>query len=680
MFHQGAVVAVAFSPDGRLLLTGSEDSMAQLWVAADGKLDGEPLVHQGAVLAVAFSPDGKTFFTGCEDGAIQIWDAQTRKPRGTPMRQARLKALAFSDDGKRVLTGGGATQLRVFPIAAGEPPMLIDLGKLTGSQRPVLATAISPDGRTILVAGGSPDFRKEEYWRLHPTGAGQRRGFLLAQDAATGRLVKWRELTSEPYRAVAYRPDGRSVLVASDWDARILDAETGRPLGSPLEHRGLVQAVAFSRDGRLALTAGTYPERLWQSLDLQEQRMIDQGEIRCWDATTGTLRFRKPCYTVRAVAFGRRDHEGVAILLARNRVESIDINTGKTTSPVHTRVSPGGKLEILEAHREGTTRVSHASPVRPGPIGSVDRTVEFSRDGGSALVVGSHGMSLRDLTIEDPERSTADPRSRVLGPVQNAGPIRAAALSPGGGVVLTGGEDGTARFWNPKTWEPLRDPLVHPPTVNCVAFSPDGSIALTGGADGTVRLWEVATGKRLGIPLIHKSAVLAATFRPDGRHILTGCEDGQSYLWDPALRGRPEIALASATPGRILEAALSPDGQLLLTGAEDGDVRLWDARTGRPLGPRWPHPRPVHSVAFSPDGKTVLAGTWMQARLYDVATGEARGAPLIHQKGFVRSVAFSPDGRIATHGRRRLLGVALGHNHGPGDQQADGAQQAGESP
>jgi eukaryotic-like serine/threonine-protein kinase len=656
MPHEGAVVAVAFSPDGRSILTGSEDRMARLWDAAAGQLDGEPLVHQGAVVAVAFSPDGKTFFTGCADGTVQSWDAQTRKPRGTPSRQAQFKAMALTVDGKRVLTGGGATQLRIFPTAAGEPPRLIDQGEIAGSQRPVLALAFSPDGRTILIAGGSPDLRKEEYWRLNltsgriGTSTNLPRGFLRALDAATGRSVQWQELTDEPFRAIAYRSDGRSVLVASDWDARILDAETGRPLGAPLEHRGLVQAVAFSRDGRLALTAGTYPARLWQSVDLREQRMIDQGEIRCWDAATGTLRLRKPCYTVRAVAFGRRDHEGVAILLAMNRVVGVDLNTGKMTSPVYTRVSPGGKLEIHESPMQGTTKVSHASPVRPGPIGSVDRTVEFSRDGGSALVVEGHSVSFRDLTLEDPERSTSDPRSRVLDHLLKAGPIRVAAMSPGGGVVLTGGEDGIARLWSPKTWEPMRDPLVHPPAVNCAAFSPDGSIALTGGDDGTVRLWEVATGKRLGIPLIHKATVLAATFSPDGRHILTGCEDGHSYLWDPALAGRPEIALASATPGRILAAALSPDGQLLLTGAEDGDVRLWDARTGRPLGPPRPHPRRVHSVAFSPDGKTILAGTWMQARLYDAATGEARGGPLIHQQGFVSSVAFSPDGRIALTG------------------------------
>jgi hypothetical protein len=80
--HQERVCAVAFSPDGRMALTGSEDRTARVWDAAAGTPLGQPLAHRGSVFAVAFSPDGRTILTGSADQTAQRWDVTTRKPVG----------------------------------------------------------------------------------------------------------------------------------------------------------------------------------------------------------------------------------------------------------------------------------------------------------------------------------------------------------------------------------------------------------------------------------------------------------------------------------------------------------------------------------------------------------------------------------------------------------------------
>src|SRR5262249_53892428 len=76
---------VAFSPDGKTILTGCEDSTARLWNAATGQPIGEPMRHEGAVWAVAFSPDGRTVLTGSWDRTARLWDAATGKPAGRPL-------------------------------------------------------------------------------------------------------------------------------------------------------------------------------------------------------------------------------------------------------------------------------------------------------------------------------------------------------------------------------------------------------------------------------------------------------------------------------------------------------------------------------------------------------------------------------------------------------------------
>jgi WD40 repeat protein len=103
--HQGMVAAVAFSPDGKLAVTGSQDATARVWDVATGRPIGEPLRHQGQVLDVAFSPDGKTVLTASYDDIVQLWDVATGKPIGPPWLHPIFgRSVTFSPDGKYALT------------------------------------------------------------------------------------------------------------------------------------------------------------------------------------------------------------------------------------------------------------------------------------------------------------------------------------------------------------------------------------------------------------------------------------------------------------------------------------------------------------------------------------------------------------------------------------------------
>jgi Tol biopolymer transport system component len=234
--HEDAVTSAAFSPDGKRIVTASDDRTARLWDAETGQPIGEPLQgHKSDVQSAAFSPDGKRIVTASWDRTARLWDAGTGQPIGEPLRghEDRLWSAAFSPDGKRIVTASKDKTVRLWDAETGQP-----IGEpLRGHESDVQSAAFSPDGKRIVTAS------KDETARLW--------------DVATGRQI------GEPLRGLgamssaAFSPDGKRIVTASTLEgiARLWDAETGRPIGATLAHHKLsVTSAAFSPDGRRIVT------------------------------------------------------------------------------------------------------------------------------------------------------------------------------------------------------------------------------------------------------------------------------------------------------------------------------------------------------------------------------------------------------------------------------------------
>ena len=591
--HGSHLNAIAFSPDGRMVLTGADDDMAILWEVATGKEIRRFELHSDDVTSVSFSPDGRAALTGSHDRTARMWDVATgNELRRFEGHSSYVVSVVFSPDGRTVLTGSWDSTARLWEVSSGK-----ELRRFEGHTDFVTSVCFSTDGRTVLTGGYD---RTARLW-----------------DVVSGKQLRGFEGHESEVDSVAFSGDGRSILTGSrDNTARLWDAATGKELLILNENS---RYVSLSPDGRTALTGGN------QSVQL-------------WDVGTGNLlrRFRGHSSYVTAVAFSpdgktvlTGSHDHTARLWDLTTAEEVRRFQGQSVKVPSVSLSPDGRA-ALTAGSDGSARLwdlATGKAIRRFEGHSdVILSIKFSRDGQNALT-GSGDKTARLWDVV-----TGKEVRRFEG---HSGWINAVAFSPDSQFILTGSWDKTARLWHVATGGEMCRFEKHSGVINSVAFSPDGRKALTGSSDGTARLWDVALGhesRRLEDPISIQNMVDTVTLSPDGRTALTGGSDGTVRLWD-VVTGK-EVRRFEGHSDRVIAASISPDGRTALTGSFDKTARLWDVATGQELRRLGGHCGPICSVSFSDDGRSAITGsTDATARLWDVPTGQEHCSLICFKNG-----------------------------------------------
>jgi WD40 repeat protein len=538
--HSNGVHSVALSPDDRLLAAGGANHTIGLWdVATRQPLDLPLTGHTGAVYCVAFSPDGTLLASASEDHTIILWDVATRRPLGLPLtgHTGAVNSVAFSPNGKLLASASEDNTIILWDVASHT----LLKGPLIERDFPISSVLFSPDGQTLASAGVD--------------------GRLTLWDVATGAARDRAEPNEgNTLLTLAFSPDGETLVIGTADNNIVLWGVTDHKLlGTPLlGHSGGVFALAFSPDSTLLASGG------------------GDGEIILWDVTA-------------------RQRLGTTLDGHSNRVLGVAYNPAGTLLASASVDNSIMLWDVTSDDPRGTRIVGH-----PGTyIGSV----AFSPDG--KLLASGHS----DGSVFVWDVATRQPLGEPL--LGHTGRVNGVIFSPDGTILASDGQDGTIILWDVATHQPLGEPLAgHTSQVFEVKFSPDGKLLASAGEDGLIIFWDVATRRQLGEPLIGTAdQVNSIAFSPDGATLAASNSDGTVVFWDVATRQTKGAPLISRTDD-INSIAFSPDGTILAAGTDKGNIVLWNVATRSWLGqPLQGFADSVDSVAFSPDGATVAAGT-----------------------------------------------------------------------
>ena len=411
--HTGATNVLAFSPDGKVLASGSTDKTVQLWDTTHGEPIATLTGHINGIAALAFSPDGRTLVSGSTDGAIRFWDIETETPLDNLItgHTQSIKAATFFQDRRGEVTSPTLVsaafngEITFWDVETAQKSTVQN----SGHRDWYSAVAFSPDGTKLvsaaadgtIVFGGFP----AAFSATKPD------NLTRLTDVSTGdELTTWQKHARE----LTFSPDDRTKTVAtiSGRAIRLWNTETGDELVIPVHddlplglHHNIptILALAFSPDGRWLVSGTT------------------EGEIRMWDVATG---------------------EPLTVFGASTEEANLGHISALAFSP---------DRAVLAA---STKRQLHLWDVRTG-----------------------HKLFWVSTVHKRGWRTYHDyPKPLVF--------------SPDGAILVNGHSSGTIQLWDAKTGDRIAALDGHTQQVETLKFSPDGETLVSTAQDGTIFLWD----------------------------------------------------------------------------------------------------------------------------------------------------------------------------------------------
>ncbi|HED64746.1 MAG TPA: hypothetical protein ENJ09_04235 [Planctomycetes bacterium] len=488
--HGARVGTVAYSPDGRYLVTGADNGSVLLW-DQDYSLVTRFPAHSGAVTDLSWSPDSTRVASASVDGTIQVWDVVRGERAGTLTGRPRsLRSLVWDANGSRLFAGGEDGVIDQWNAETGRL-----LNSFSGHHGPIRGLAFDPVfGR---LASASED-RTVRVW-----------------DPATGAAVVLRG-HEEAVLDVVFQPDGHAI-VSSDAGGGIKTWDVRGDLTTTdlVFHTRRIEDVAFSRDGKRILTGDA------------------GGEVILWDGLAG-----KPVARLRG-------HEGAII----------DVAFAPDGASAYSSSADGSVRRWSIPEGRETAYFGHDAPV----------TGLLVLPDGERILTACSDKKVRIFDVES--RLLKEEFEGYRAPLSNL------TLAPSG-EVFAGTANNYVVLRPVDGGERPLDPFHRPSSFQDCVFAPMGMRLATASLRGEVCLWDASTGHVRSFRRDHAGPALALAYHPEGRRIASGGVDGTVRIRD-AETGESVLVLPWADK-EVTTLEFSRDGTRLMAGAMDGSVRVWE--------------------------------------------------------------------------------------------------------
>ncbi|HKG78158.1 MAG TPA: caspase family protein, partial [Pyrinomonadaceae bacterium] len=492
--------------DGRLLAAGIHKKHFKFWdLTAKKDRDLGPTAKEFS--QVKFSHDGRLLALA-ENYTVKLWEVATLRelpalkvPNSGAFPESDA-FVTFSEDGKRIATGGFDTDTIVWESETGKR-----LSNLSGRTNMAYNVAFSADGNELASGGRTR-------W-----------------DLRTGRGLRTTPGTTEPTYPTA-SPDGRLLVVMKPNrnELTIVESPSGRVLQTlaPSGDVGSVVRSHFSADGTmLAVIYGARnDQRQTGTMDFTRG-----SQVKIWDVKSGReLRSFTPSQIAADVDF-TADGRLIGTVGSMGQISLWDVQSGSkvrdlTSSPLGGLTAPvvrPGQMPTMPNMADIAAMMTNViGTMSAGTMGRSVTSLAFSPDG---RVLATGGVE---------SKANIDIAAMMSGAMSGQRPKKGSKTPDPADMMkdLKVETVGQVQLWDVTTGREIAAIKGHGHGVSKVAFSRDGKMLASGGTDNTIKIWDVATQKELRTLTGHTANIESMDFTPDGRLLASAGEDGSTFLWD----------------------------------------------------------------------------------------------------------------------------------------------------
>lgn len=573
--HNDYIGCLTYSPDDKIIASGSHDQTIRLWDVKTGKHIRTLTGHQDNITFLSFSPDGSTLISVSRDMTINFWDSasgELKLPFASKgviseksFQKEKIERIFFSPDQSLLITAGESRTIHLWDSTAGEL-------KQTFSDK-------------------NQDNKEKSYVR--------------------------------GVEVILFSPDGKSILsLVNDYQIRMWDIATGKRRRFTGD-TGYLTNASFSPDGKTLATVD-YPGgiRIWDIMTGKLKRTISNLNPR-----DTHHRIKDDTYSIAFIPKGEKvvisEADGAISLwdTGKKRLHTLMGKTNSSNGTWHNDVlvSPNGEtIASWSASKDGLIRFWNANTgehkrtikVHKGPI----NRVVFSPD---SSTLASWSFSREDKTIRLWNVATGRLTQTLTG---HENLIENVAFSPDGKTLISGGQDETILIWDVSTGKHKTlterggdtERNTHSNSKMVLMFNSDGSKLATGDKKGNIHLWNVSTWKEEQALDGHAGAITSISFSPDDHSIASTGKDGTVRLWD--IDTGQQIQSISGDKCIFWFVMFYPNGLILATEVPGQNSRydteiinLWDLRTGERVKTLSGHSRNITDLSFSADGNTMAS-------------------------------------------------------------------------